>query len=375
MKKTHYEILGMPRTATAQQIKRRYRQLARQYHPDVAQDKAAAKTAFIEISEAYQTLINPDKRMIYDISMDAEMFEIQTRSPASPRASTTQSTRSERSRASTGETRAAQAQRWVREAEAAFIRRQFQSAIHACKEAQRLDQRNVKAYTILGDIYGIQGQLENAIAMYTIAVQLDPKSAEIQAKLGRLTRHRAGGVGGERYSTLKIGLNLMGWPAIALMFVMLIINPGQPILWLQQNLSVLSAWSTMLFVVLLVTGALTGFLLSVNETVQSLDDELIFQSVRSTGTRPASYPVGLILIIFNLFSFYLAAVIYALIGWIQESLSKSIMRAFLATFMIVLLASLVYTAGRMQVLIFGGNVVFPALLFGWAIGDLFRPGW
>ncbi len=64
-----------------------------------------------------------------------------------------------------------------------------------------------------------------------------------------------------------------------------------------------------------------------------------------------------------------------LIGVVQESVSKSVIKAFVATFVVILLASVIYLPGQSQVLLFGGNVVFPALLFGWAVGDMFRTGW
>jgi hypothetical protein len=167
----------------------------------------------------------------------------------------------------------------------------------------------------------------------------------------------------------------MGLSMAAFMLILLAMSPGQPISWLEEHLPMIGTWSTMLFAILLINGALTGFLLSVNETVQPLDDELVFQSVRASGSRAASYPVGLLLILFNFFSFYLAAAMYTLIGLVQESLSRSVLKAFVATFALVSLSALVYTTGSWQVLVFGGNVAFPAVLFGWAIGDMFRPGW
>ena len=379
IKRTYYEVLDVPRTATPEQIKRRYRRLARQYHPDVAEDKAAAKAAFLDISEAYRTLINPDKRVIYDVSIDAEMFRVQT---SRTRASTSAERTGPRARPAhtqpSAASRVAEAQRRVREAQAAFVQGQFRSAVWACKEAQRLDRRNVQAHVILGDIYRIQGQAENAIAMYTVAAQLDPRNTDVQVKLGRLTRHsriREPGMGIESRAVLKMGLNLMGWSMVAFLFVLLAMSPGEPIAWLQQHLPMVSTWSTMLFAVLLIAGALTGFLLSVNETVEPLDDELVFQVVRSPGPRRLGYPVGLILVLFNFFSFYLAVGVYVVIGLVQESTSKSVLKAFAAVFALALLASVLYAPGRSQVLVFGGNVVFPALLFGWAVGDMFRPGW
>lgn len=61
----YYEILGVTRTASADEIKRSFYKLARQYHPDVNKEADAA-TRFKEINEAYQVLSDPDKRAAYD---------------------------------------------------------------------------------------------------------------------------------------------------------------------------------------------------------------------------------------------------------------------------------------------------------------------
>jgi len=61
-----YEILGVQRGASGDDIKKAYRALARQHHPDVAEDKAAAEHRFKEINEAYEVLSDPKKRQMYD---------------------------------------------------------------------------------------------------------------------------------------------------------------------------------------------------------------------------------------------------------------------------------------------------------------------
>lgn len=64
--KDYYETLGVPRTASDAEIKKAFRKLAREFHPDVAKDKKRAEEKFKEINEAYEVLSDPAKRKKYD---------------------------------------------------------------------------------------------------------------------------------------------------------------------------------------------------------------------------------------------------------------------------------------------------------------------
>jgi curved DNA-binding protein len=64
--KDYYATLGVPRDASDEEIKKSFRKLARQYHPDVAKDKKTAEEKFKEINEAYEVLGDPQKRKKYD---------------------------------------------------------------------------------------------------------------------------------------------------------------------------------------------------------------------------------------------------------------------------------------------------------------------
>jgi curved DNA-binding protein len=64
--RNYYDILGVSRDATAEEIKRSYRKLARQYHPDMNPGDKAAEEKFKDISEAYEVLSDTAKRAQYD---------------------------------------------------------------------------------------------------------------------------------------------------------------------------------------------------------------------------------------------------------------------------------------------------------------------
>src|SRR5256714_4975812 len=62
----YYQTLGVPKTASEDEIRSAFRKLARKYHPDVAKDKKAAEEKFKEINGAYEVLGDPEKRKKYD---------------------------------------------------------------------------------------------------------------------------------------------------------------------------------------------------------------------------------------------------------------------------------------------------------------------
>src|SRR2546423_464320 len=66
-KRDYYEVLGVARTASGEEIKRAYRRLAMKHHPDRADgDKSAAELKFKECAEAYEVLSDDNKRRRYD---------------------------------------------------------------------------------------------------------------------------------------------------------------------------------------------------------------------------------------------------------------------------------------------------------------------
>jgi molecular chaperone DnaJ len=71
MSEDHYKLLGLPRDASLEEIKRAYRQLAKRYHPDRTQNNPQDTEIFKAVSVAFATLSNPQKRAEYDHLLDA----------------------------------------------------------------------------------------------------------------------------------------------------------------------------------------------------------------------------------------------------------------------------------------------------------------
>lgn len=86
MAKDYYKILGVERKADEKDIKKAYRKLARQYHPDINPNDKSAEARFKEINEAYQVLSDKEKRELFD-QFGPDFDKVQTGAPSGHAAS------------------------------------------------------------------------------------------------------------------------------------------------------------------------------------------------------------------------------------------------------------------------------------------------
>ena len=71
LQRNHYEVLGIAPSATTDQIKKKYRELARKFHPDIIQDKVLGQRVFTQINQAYRVLADPERRAQYNSQLAA----------------------------------------------------------------------------------------------------------------------------------------------------------------------------------------------------------------------------------------------------------------------------------------------------------------
>jgi curved DNA-binding protein CbpA len=404
----YYEILGVPQDATQEQIKRRYRDLARRYHPDISRSADAAET-FKRINEANQVLSDPQKRAAYD----TERAFTQSRQrpspsppppPPSPSRPATASSgasgagarpassggqtfggaqRSARGAGSGGTNRAhapgGSVDTLIAQAQAAFRSMNYREAERLCRQVNRRRPHPV-AMEMLGDIHRMRGHLDEAIAMYSYALQLDPRNSALHEKFDRLVGARTGPTmagnaarnararGASSVSlSPRLRMAVTGVGIALILFLALLVMTNSETA--AKELLPLH-WNGMTLFALGISGFMGGLLMSLNGFLHSAREEL---SLRAAGrARRFTLSLGTALVFFSLVWFYASLSLYLLIGYLQETTSRSVLRAFGASFCLIALFMLARPDSAVNLLLFGGNIIFAAYVMGWMLGDTFQ---
>lgn len=218
LQRNYYEVIGVTPTATTDDIKKKYRELARQFHPDVVKDKTMGQKVFTQINQAYRVLADPEKRSQYDTTLLTDKVRSGTSvsavsaAPASGAAARpSQSTASRDGATAQPASQPLSAQqtttaaRLMADAEGAMMQNKLGDVKVICDKVLEIDPRNCKALSLMGDALVQMGKPRDATAAYRLAQQIAP-SALLQNKISRLEGTSAAAVP----STARAGIGTNG---------------------------------------------------------------------------------------------------------------------------------------------------------------------
>ena len=209
LQRNYYEVLGLPPSATTDQIKKKYRELARKYHPDIAQDKAFSQRLFTQINQAYSVLADPERRAQYNTTLDSPVRPAPSASapaasapsavvrPASVQAASARPASTQAAPVQAAPKAAAPSPQKMQaitqllgNADGAIMAAKPLEARGFCMKVLEIDPKNLRALVLLGDALVMMGQPEDAAVQYRNALALSA-SPMIQSKLARLEQGAA----------------------------------------------------------------------------------------------------------------------------------------------------------------------------------------
>jgi len=190
LQRNYYEVLGLPTTATADEIKKKYRELARKFHPDLVEDKALGQRIFTQINQAYRALGDAERRSQYDATLNAARTPVKPKMQASIISATTTTTTATANGHKNGAARSESLDKMVHDADMALMDGDAAKARSICETVIKADPEFMQAYSILGDALAHMKKIDEAMKAYRRALHIGPSSI-IQAKLSRLQAMRA----------------------------------------------------------------------------------------------------------------------------------------------------------------------------------------
>jgi curved DNA-binding protein CbpA len=357
---THYEQLGLSTRATAGEIKSAYRRLVMEHHPDRSKNPRS-KEIFIKATEAYDVLSDPERRRVYDESVEqvARYKAERARSENVRKAAVTFAAPSP-----------ARATSDVQRLASLFAQNRRAEAERLAQEIRRIDPRQPLPYAILGDLARARGEVNEAAKMYAYAAQFDPQNATYQRRYEQLLGTTHAGTNRNDSTSLFSpspipGALYVGAGIVAACAAFIAVARPTPDF---HRIGLISSWSLPLLLMLLLAGVCAGACLSAGHYVDR------FASVSTTAV--GSISPTLILSLVAIVNFWLSIVIYFLGGITQRAFNYSTTRLYAAVAVCLItmtLGSIIAGGAGGQTLLWGGNVIFLGGIVGWLLADALRP--
>lgn len=369
--RTHYETLGLPETASPEEVRSRFRELARRHHPDI--DKSpGASSRFKDINEAHRVLSDSGRRTAYD-------YELRSRRAArrpEPKPAATQTPRGASPSGGPGRPSAQQgaansgpgfaALGLLDRARTHFGKMQFREAEQECRKAIAVARSYAPAYELMGDIHRACGRRNEALGMYTYGIQIDPRSATLRAKFDSLMSVDASTTARHhRRRRAKPVAVLVSLPLLlGLLFAL--VAPTEPV----APEMFFVAWPATTGIVLAAAGLIVGASLSLSGYLASAREELLFTASGRSGT--STVPLGIILVGFAMMCFYASFIVYLVIAARQDRVSLSVLLAFGASLALSVVVALLCVGSLAPLLVFGANFTFLGFVLGWSAATAVR---
>ncbi|AIE85583.1 J domain-containing protein [Fimbriimonas ginsengisoli] len=365
MAKTHYETLGLKRSATAAEIKSAYRKIVLAHHPDRSKDPRSVQI-FMSATEAYDVLTDASAKLRYDEGLNAEAKRIAERqrqatatqqkvaAPSGPRPGWTETVTSPSTVAAD-----------VSRLPGLFARGKHAEAESLAREILAVSPRQPVCYAILGDIHRARGNVNEAARMYAYAAQFEPNNPVYQRRYEELlssnkvveTRHHHSQLQGEDRKGLA---PLVGGGLILLAAIFLAISPEKAVF---GKVAGISSWTGSLPIVLFLAGVSVGATLAIGNLLDR------FQSLTTTATGRIGPAVALALV--AVVNFWAALLLYLSMGAFQNAFNYSttrIMAGVVVATVTLAFASSAHVVAA-QALTWGGNLVYLGALIGWLVAD------
>lgn len=348
-----YAVLGLPKGSSLDEVRTAYRSIVKQHHPD--HSKAAGSVEiFMRATEAYDLLSDPVRKQAYDA---AQRTIDGVRQKTAAENVIPQGAQKSRPSGLSAD---------VNQLVLLMKRGHFIAAESLAKKVAEADPYEPIAFGVLGDIARSKGHFREAAENYSYAAQLDPSNTNFEA----------------RHKEMLTQLNVRYRPvaqreetkAAAYLIPAATLFAGSSYVALARehslfpSLSLCSSFTLGLVVMAMIVGIVTGVSFGMSGVV----DRFAGTAFDSFGRLSPPLALGLV----SFVNFWVAGLIYFAIGAIQHSFQYSTSRILGATAVAVLVfglaASLSPSLNMFQVLLWSGNLVYPACLLGWMVSDAFR---
>ena len=390
--RTHYQTFEITPTASADDIKKRYRELARKYHPDVNPGDPGAARKFAAIADAYRILGDADARATYDAEL---LMQARAARPSTTTQTQSQAPRGQTSGASANRSGTTAAKPQPQNVQAAHIESEkyaelarkcyFQGRFIEAKEhairSLSYNHRNAMAQEIMGDVYMQQGRLDDAAKHYTFCLQFDQFNGSARMKLERLHRTasrsahvqppRGGGSHNSAFLSrkqqkLQALIKLVGYSAAILMIGFWYLSePRYP----SAGIDFVKSWSIQFMVMALAIGGWLGLIQSVTGDVRRFEDEFLIGG----GHSPAGgFPAGPALIVLGVVFYPLGMLSHIGITLVQDGFHRSVGMLYGTVTTVGMMLAVFGGVSFGETLAFGGNILFLGHIFGRLLGDFFR---